>query len=144
MSRHQFLRAPKGAMPAIAGAVALVFASAHGADAEETWKPNPANGQAIAERLCAGCHIVSDAQSSGGVVAGIPSFKAIANKEGQTGSAIVNMIMNPHGEMVDTRLTRNEIGDVLSYLESLRDPAGGGEPLLPKQGPEKVPYPKPA
>ncbi|MGI9411000.1 MAG: c-type cytochrome [Hyphomicrobiaceae bacterium] len=103
--------------------------------------PDPVSGKALAEQLCAGCHLVSDRQK-GRVVAGVPSFDAIANRPDQSVERIFKVIIRPHAPMPDMHLTRTEIGDIIAYLDTLRRPDAGA-PLIDKNRSRKKPvYPK--
>lgn len=85
--------------------------------------PTAAAGEVLAERLCRSCHLLP-ASPAGSVTAGIPSFAAIANRPGQTRARVVGaMIAAPH-PMPDLQLTRDQIDDLTTYLDTLRrDPA---------------------
>ena len=110
-------------------------------DASNKPPPDPVSGKALAEQLCAGCHLVSDRQK-GRVVAGVPSFQAIANRPDQSVERIFKVIIRPHAPMPDMQLTRTEIGDIIAYLDTLRRP-GAGAPLIEKDRSKKKPvYPK--
>ena len=103
--------------------------------------PDPISGKALAEQLCAGCHLVSNTQK-GRVVAGVPSFDAIANRPDQTIDRIFKVIIQPHAPMPDMHLTRTEIGNIIAYLDTLRRPDAGA-PLIEKDRQKKKPvYPK--
>jgi mono/diheme cytochrome c family protein len=128
----------------VALAIALTVSSAWHAlagDASGKTPPDPVSGKALAEQLCAGCHLVSDRQK-GRVVAGVPSFDAIANRPDQSVERIFKVIIRPHAPMPDTHLTRTEIGDIIAYLDTLRRPDAGA-PLIDKNRSRKKPvYPK--
>ena len=110
---------------AVAGAL-LALAMATTGIAQTKPEPaeiTPEQGRKIAERLCTNCHVV-DEKAPGAVPAGIPSFRGIANKKGQTGQHILNVLINPHTPMPDLQLTTDEILAIVSYLETLRtDPS---------------------
>lgn len=90
--------------------------------------PDPERGQKLAVQLCAGCHVVSSEQT-GKVTAGVPSFRAIANRPEQTWERIAKVLIQPHAPMPNIHLTRQEIRDIVGYLDSLRKPEAGA-PLL--------------
>lgn len=107
------------------------------------WTPDAARGRILAERLCATCHVVSDAQTSS-ATAGPPTFASIANRPGQTRQRIVNVLISPHPPMPDVHITVQEIDDIVSYLDTMRSPSNS-EPLLKIQKqPPKIEYPKPS
>ncbi len=100
-------------------------------------------GATLADRLCTNCHLSDDTTRSA-VPAGIPTFRGIANKPGQTGMHIVGVLMAPHPPMPNINLSRDEIGDIVAYLQTLR--ADQTLPHLlpaPKEGTPKPKFPAP-
>ena len=83
--------------------------------------PDAKTGKDLAEKLCIGCHIVGDEAANASVPADVPSFKAIANKPGQTAVMIAGRIVVPHPPMPQIEVTREEIGDLAAYILTLRD-----------------------
>ena len=77
-----------------------------------------AAGRAIAQRWCAGCHVISGNQT-GAVPQGPPSFVAVAKSGLDTGQ-LRTFLSHPHGAMPDLALTRSEIDDLILYIRSLR------------------------
>ena len=91
--------------------------------AQDAQKTRAEKGEVLAQKLCANCHVLPGA-SPADVPAGIPTFRAIANKPGQTGDHIAQVLIQPHAPMPDLQVSREEIADILAYLETLRtDPA---------------------
>lgn len=89
-----------------------------------TPKPDPVKGRALAERACVACHVVSKPASST-IAADVPSFVAIANKPGQTMEAIAGRIVIPHPPMPAIALSREEIGNVVAYIMTLKEDGEG-------------------
>ena len=114
----------------VAGLLIAQPASAN--DKKEKWIPDTARGQGTSERLCTNCHLVKPGQS-GSAIAGVPSFAAIANRPDQSSERIANILVQSHPPMPTMSLTRNEILDIIAYLDTLRD---AGVPLI-----EKTPTP---
>jgi len=85
----------------------------------QTAEPSATRGHELAVRLCSSCHVIDDA-SKAAVPAGIGTFRGIANSPGQSAERISNVLILPHLPMPDNQLTRDEIQDILAYLESLR------------------------
>jgi mono/diheme cytochrome c family protein len=112
--------------------------SAANADTVVPATPSPDNGHALAQRFCTNCHLVED-NSSATVPAGVPTFRGIANKPGQTGQNIMNVLIHPHPPMPDIHLSRAEIVDIISYLESLRTNADVPPLLTPFPAAPKPP-----
>jgi mono/diheme cytochrome c family protein len=102
--------------------------------------PSASAGSALAERLCAGCHLTGRGNESAAQV-GPPSFASIANRRGQTADHIRNVLIKPHVPMPDLQLTTNEIADIIAWLDTLRSP--DAPPLLPRGG-SKPAYPEPS
>lgn len=75
-------------------------------------------GKRIAEKWCATCHLVTDEQSS--ALADAPSFKSIASKYEASLDALGVFLADPHPVMPNFSLTRREIKDLLTYIDSLR------------------------
>ena len=81
--------------------------------------PSPDKGYALAQRFCKGCHLV-DAGADATLPAGIPTFRGIANRPGQTGQRIINVLIKPHVPMPDIHLSSEEMLNIIAYLETLR------------------------
>lgn len=140
MGDRRRFRGTWGALAAVA-AVALTWAAPKGFGAEEPPPPSAEKGHALAQKFCSGCHVIeSDAGTT--VPAGVPPFRAIANRPGQTSERIISILIQPHAPMPDMHLSREEMLDIVAYLDTLRtDPAI--PPLLPKYSP-KPKYPEPS
>lgn len=114
----------------------LLTGSAHG---QEIVSGSPDKGALFADRFCSNCHLMDDG-SGNAVPAGIPTFRGIANKPGQTGMHIVGVLMAPHPPMPNINLSREEIGDIIAYLQGLRADQTL-PPLLPTPS-QRTPKPK--
>jgi len=101
------MKRPIAALAAFSFVVVLADVAA-AADAQQ--------GQAMAKRWCATCHVVSADQASGGTQA--PPFGEIAKKPGLTAASIALFLLRPHPPMPDMNLTRNEAGDLAAYIVS--------------------------
>jgi cytochrome c len=93
----------------------VLAASLHPARAADT-----ANGLRLARALCTNCHTVEPGNASKEVVAGVPSFIAVANKEAQTEDKAADYILNPHPPMPQVQLTKTELADVAAYIMTLK------------------------
>lgn len=118
----------------VAGLI-IALAQPTAADDKKKWTPNASRGNDVSQRLCVNCHLVGPKQT-GKVTVGVPSFLAIANRPEQTSRRISNVLMQPHPPMPNIPLTLHEIGDILAYLDTLRNSTSGG-PLI-----EKTPKPR--
>jgi mono/diheme cytochrome c family protein len=96
--------------------LALLTASAGGALAADI-----ASGGALARQLCVNCHVVAPGEAGTAVTAGIPSFKAVANKPGQTVEKVQDFVLNPHPPMPQVQLTNIELANLAAYILSLKD-----------------------
>jgi mono/diheme cytochrome c family protein len=133
----------------IVGVVALALI-VHGivqgtarAEPPDVVEPSAEKGQTLAERLCSGCHVV-EAGADGTVPAGVPPFRTIANSPGQTSQRIMNVLIKPHAPMPDTHLSREEMLDIVAYLETLRTDQSIPPLLPPKKYGPKPKYPEPS
>ena len=77
------------------------------------------NGKEIAERWCANCHAVADEQSSAS--ADVPSFRELARKYEDNLEGLGNFLIDPHPIMPNFSLSRNEIKDLVAYIDSLKE-----------------------
>ena len=93
-------------------AILLVCLPARAAD--------PANGKRLAERWCAACHVVSDAQRQASTSA--PTFSEIARPPGFDAGRLAWFLLDPHPKMPNMSLTRSEAGDIAAYIQSMARP----------------------
>lgn len=84
--------------------------------------PDPAQGEKIAKRWCAACHVVASDQKRAS--ADVPSFFDIAKRK--TTGDLTTFLTDPHPKMPDMSLTRAEIADISAYIHSLA-PAQNGK-----------------
>jgi mono/diheme cytochrome c family protein len=128
----------------IAVLACLSSAAMAGAKKKKVWWADAGRGLKLASTLCSGCHIVSSNQNRG-PVAGVPTFRAIANLPGRTDQFIANAMIQPHPPMPNTQLTQHEIADLLAYFGTLRK-LEPGKPAEQKKKPgrSKPAYPSPS
>lgn len=103
----------------IAIGMALFFGAGLAFAGPVTSEPDPAHGKALAARLCSNCHLVGGDQDHAN--ADIPSFREIANQEGQTEGTIMAHIVLPKHPMPTIPLTKSELADLAAYIMSLRE-----------------------
>ena len=100
-------------VPAIAACsiAAVVFSgnAALAADARQ--------GEQLARRWCASCHVVTPNQP--GPVSEAPPFANIARKPGFNAGALALFLLEPHPKMPNMSLTRSEASDLAEYIASL-------------------------
>ncbi len=73
-------------------------------------------GEQIARRWCAACHVVAADQKQAS--ADVASFFDVAKRK--SGDEIKSFLIDPHPKMPDMSLTREEIADLVGYIQSLR------------------------
>lgn len=84
----------------------VAFANAAAADV--------ANGEKLAKRWCAACHVVARDQSRGNTQA--PPFSATAKRPGINAGMIALYLLTPHPKMPDMSLSRQEAADLATYI----------------------------
>ena len=94
----------------------LGFGLVSGAPLNATQAADAAQGQRIAERWCAACHVVSGAQTRGFVA--VPSFHEIARRYHLDSSRLSLFLADPHPKMPDMQLSQPEIADLVAYIRS--------------------------
>jgi mono/diheme cytochrome c family protein len=75
-----------------------------------------AQGEKIARRWCAACHVVAADQTQASVA--VPTFFNVAQRK--SGQQLTTFLTDPHPKMPDMSLTREEIADIVGYIESLK------------------------
>jgi mono/diheme cytochrome c family protein len=73
-----------------------------------------ADGEKLAKRWCAACHVVASDQKSGSTQA--PAFSTVAAKPGFTAAALALFLLEPHPKMPDMNLSRGEAADLAAYI----------------------------
>ncbi len=74
-------------------------------------------GHRFASTSCSSCHLV-DAQQTKPAVDGVPSFASLANDPAKTPERLQTFLAVPHGGMPPISLSRQEIADVVAYIET--------------------------
>ncbi len=80
---------------------------------------NPEEGHEFALTICAKCHAV-DADQPRSRHPSAPTFKRIAAEPGMTATALFVILQNPHREMPDLILKREEMRNVIAYILTLK------------------------
>jgi mono/diheme cytochrome c family protein len=76
------------------------------------------NGETLAKRWCATCHVVAADQTRGSTQA--PPFSAIAKRPGLNDAKLALFLMTPHPRMPDMNLSRSEAADLVAYIKTQR------------------------
>jgi mono/diheme cytochrome c family protein len=90
--------------------VLAAASAAHAADA--------ANGERLAQRWCASCHLVGPGQQQASTDA--PPFASVARRPDFNTGSLALFLLNPHPKMPSMDLTRPEAEDLAAYIGSLR------------------------
>jgi mono/diheme cytochrome c family protein len=90
--------------------VAIIIQPALAADAS--------NGERLAVRWCAACHVVAIDQHEANTDA--PPFEEIARRPNFSETGIMTFLLDPHAKMPNMSLTRFEAGDIAAYINKLR------------------------
>jgi mono/diheme cytochrome c family protein len=84
-------------------------------------------GRALAERLCAHCHMAPGQGEKRGAN-DIPGFRAVAQRRGQTSAGIVLWLRSIPPMMPNHHLTQDEMHALADFIMTLRDaPAGNSK-----------------
>ena len=95
---------------------ALLFFAAVTALPQAAAAADAANGEKLAKRWCAACHVVATDQKSGDTQAA--PFSAVAKVPGFDSAKLALFLLYPHPKMPDMSLTRNEAADLTAYIVS--------------------------
>lgn len=96
----------------IYAAVGVAFVFGHAAGAADS-----VNGERLARRLCADCHLIERIQRQGRPDA--PPFVDIARIPNVSAERIVRMVLAPHPPMPELPLTTGQAEDLDAYIHSL-------------------------
>lgn len=107
---HRYRAALLPLVALAASLAASLAAPAFAADAEQ--------GEILAKRWCAACHVVSAGQARGGTQA--PPFSEIANKPSFDAGQLALYLLLPHPRMPDMNMSREEAADLAAYIAAQR------------------------
>lgn len=96
-----------------AGPLALTFFAAL---ANAAWAADADNGEKMARRWCAACHVVATDQTQGYTQA--PPFSSIGKKPGFDEAKLALFLLLPHPRMPDMNLSRSEAADLAAYIHA--------------------------
>ena len=80
---------------------------------------DPIQGKTIAQRWCAGCHIVEHEQKSP-VTDQAPPFATIAKTPDFGANKLALLLLEPHPNMPKLALSRTEVSDLAEYILTLK------------------------
>jgi mono/diheme cytochrome c family protein len=92
-------------------AAALAATPAYAADAS--------NGERLAQRWCAACHVVSATQRQT-TTDQAPPFATIAKTPGFDAGRVALFLLDPHPKMPDMGLSRTAAADLAAYIATLK------------------------
>lgn len=75
---------------------------------------NAVQGEVLAKRWCAACHVVASDQKSGSTQ--VPAFSEIAGRRDFNAGEIALFLLDPHPKMPDMNLSRAEAADLAAYI----------------------------
>jgi mono/diheme cytochrome c family protein len=106
---------PFAIVATLAFATAWYVTPAH---SQELRRPNADNGERLAMRWCAACHVVTVNQRQANADA--PPFEEIAKRPNFSELGLVAFLLDPHSKMPNMNLTRVEASDIVGYIGTLR------------------------
>jgi cation transport regulator len=100
---------------ALVAALALITGLLTGA--RPSLAADPANGAALAQQWCISCHVLPG-NPARTAPQGPPAFRDIARDKSPEQLRV--FLIKPHGSMPQLSLSRQEIDDLIAYIETLR------------------------
>ncbi|MGA2567548.1 MAG: cytochrome c [Pseudolabrys sp.] len=94
----------------------LVLLTAIAALSQAAAAADVANGERLATRWCAACHVVATDQKSGNTQ--VAPFSAIAKVPDFDAAKLALYLLLPHPKMPDMSLSRSEAADLTAYIVS--------------------------
>jgi mono/diheme cytochrome c family protein len=94
----------------LTGLVVFAATAAPAADAS--------NGERVARRWCASCHLVAPNET--GPTSEAPPFASLAAREDFDSAKIARFLLDPHPRMPNMALTRDEAADLAAYIGTLK------------------------
>jgi mono/diheme cytochrome c family protein len=76
------------------------------------------NGERLAQRWCAACHVVTPDQREANADA--PPFEEIAKRPNFSEPGLVTFLLDPHSKMPNMNLSRTEAADIAAYIHRLQ------------------------
>jgi mono/diheme cytochrome c family protein len=105
-------------MNASAVRAALVAVALAGLAATPAKSADAANGERLAKRWCASCHVITADQPVANADA--PSFASIARRPSFNPAQLAYLLLTPHPVMPELALTRVEADDIVAYIARRR------------------------
>lgn len=86
--------------------------------ASSSYAANPDQGETLAKRWCAACHLVAGDQKNATTEA--PPFAVVAKRPDFDAAKIAFFLLDPHPKMPNMELSRDEASDIAAYIKTLR------------------------
>ena len=80
-------------------------------------RADPDDGEKLARRWCAGCHLVASDQPRAGTDA--PPFATVGRMPGFNRYRLAYFLLEPHPKMPNMALSRSEAADLADYIVKL-------------------------
>jgi cytochrome c len=116
------MRATQGLVAGAILAAGAIASAGVVATAATSLTPQEKRGEAVLERLCAGCHAVGRSGTSRHQ--GAPTFRTLGRRYAieSLEEALGEGIMSGHPDMPEFKLEPHEIGAVIAYLRVIQEP----------------------
>lgn len=102
-------------------AATIATALAGGAAPTPAFADSAADGKVVAVRWCAACHDVGTGERrTANDLA--PAFESVARRGDLSQSQLEAWIGNPHPPMPNLNLSRQDVSDLVAYIQSLATP----------------------
>lgn len=93
---------------------ALLSLTLFAVQANAAFAADAGNGERLAKRWCATCHVVATDQAKGNTQA--PPFSAVAKVPDFNEQKLAFYLLLPHPRMPDMNLSRSEAADLAAYI----------------------------
>lgn len=97
----------------------VIFAALLAATATASAEGSAAAGKRLAQRWCANCHQIEPSAPAKDVA---PPFASLGVQKGKDPGWVRAWLANPHPPMQGINLSRQQIDDIVVYLQSLARP----------------------
>jgi mono/diheme cytochrome c family protein len=97
--------------------IRILFLAAAALSSSATLAADIRQGEQLARRWCASCHLVTADQRQGTTEA--PPFASIGSRSDFDTNRLAFFLLDPHPKMPNMSLTRTEAGDISAYIASL-------------------------
>lgn len=80
---------------------------------------DPVAGRAVAKHICAECHLVAGPDPNS--LQRGPAFVELAGQTNMSAAYLRAFLKDPHGEMPDIPLQKDDINDLIAYILAIDD-----------------------